>query len=78
MIDPCGDDCLLCEADQLARKRYLAKHSRYNTSSKGQKRNRRYEDAHPERKLRWEPARNALRSPLGPPPDAPMAGDDEQ
>jgi len=32
---------------------------RYNTSVKGQLRNRRYEEKHPERKLRWEPARNA-------------------
>jgi hypothetical protein len=43
-----------------SREKYLARQRKYNTSSKGQKRNRRYEDAHPERKLRWEPARNAL------------------
>lgn len=63
MIDPCGDDCPLCEADQLARKRYLERHGRYNRSAKGQARNRVYEAAHPERKLRWEPARNAARNP---------------
>lgn len=44
-----------------ARKRLLAKHLKYNQSVKGQKRNKRYEDAHPSRKLRWEPARNNLR-----------------
>ncbi len=44
-----------------ARERLLAKHVRYNQSRKGRKRNKRYEDAHPERKLRWEAARNALR-----------------
>jgi hypothetical protein len=70
--EPCGDDCQLCEADRLAREAYLARHSRYNTSAKGQRRNRRYEDAHPERKLRWEPARNALRAPLPPVPETPM------
>jgi hypothetical protein len=64
VAEPCGDDCRLCEADQLAREAYLARHRKYNTSAKGQKRNRRYEDAHPERKLRWEPARNALRAPM--------------
>ena len=63
---------MLCEADQLARKRYLERHTRYNTSSKGQARNRRYEATHPERKLRWEPARNALRGPMPPGPDQPM------
>ena len=57
---------------ELERERYLERHRRYNLSSKGQRRNARYEAAHPERKLRWEPARNALRAPLGPPPDAPM------
>jgi hypothetical protein len=70
--EPCGDDCTLCEADRLAREAYLARHSRYNASAKGQRRNRRYEDAHPERKLRWEPARNALRAPLPPVPETPM------
>jgi hypothetical protein len=65
MIDPCGDGCPLCEADELARERRLATHRRYNLSAKGQARNRAYEAAHPERKLRWEPARNAARSPNG-------------
>jgi hypothetical protein len=69
VAEPCGDDCQLCEADQLARAAYLARHRKYNTSAKGQKRNRRYEDAHPERKLRWEPARNALRASLPPVPE---------
>lgn len=59
---------------ETARARYLAKHQKYNTSAKGQRRNLRYEDAHPERKLRWEPARNALRSGLGTPPETPMHG----
>ena len=44
-----------------ARERLLAKHLRYNQSGKGRQRNKRYENAHPERKLRWEAARNALR-----------------
>lgn len=43
------------------RERRLAAHRKYNQSTKGQKRNRRYEDGHPSRKLRWEPARNELR-----------------
>ena len=55
-----------------ARERRLDAHRRYNTSAKGQRRNLRYEARHPERKLRWEPARNALRSGIGPPPDMPM------
>ncbi len=57
-----------------ARERRLDTHRTYNNSIKGQARNLRYEAAHPERKLRWEPARNALRSPLGSPPGAPMHG----
>jgi hypothetical protein len=32
-----------------------AKHAKYNGSAKGQARNRRYEEAHPERKTRWAP-----------------------
>jgi hypothetical protein len=36
-----------------AENKRLARHARYNTSAKGQARNRRYEEAHPERKLRW-------------------------
>lgn len=52
-------------APEVARERRLAAHRKYNLSSKGQKRNVRYEAAHPERKLRWEPARNALRSRAG-------------
>lgn len=36
-----------------SREKLLARHARYNASSKGQKRNRRYEDKHPERKERW-------------------------
>lgn len=43
------------------REKLLAKHLRYNQSRKGRARDKRYEDAHPERKLRWEAARNALR-----------------
>lgn len=39
----------------------LASHEKYNKSVKGQKRNKRYEAKHPERKLRWEAARNNLR-----------------
>jgi len=42
------------------REKYLARHRKYNTSAKGQKRNQKYEENHPERKLRWEPARDAL------------------
>lgn len=39
----------------------LASHQKYNSSSKGQKRNKRYEDKHPERQGRWESARNSIR-----------------
>lgn len=35
------------------------RHRRYNRSPAGQARNARYEARHPERRLRWEPARNA-------------------
>lgn len=48
-----------------ARSRYLDRQRRYNTSAKGQARNLRYEARHPERKLRWEPARNMLRNVPG-------------
>lgn len=44
-----------------SREKRLAAHRRYNMSAKGRARNLRYEAKHPERKLRWEPARNALR-----------------
>jgi hypothetical protein len=37
--------------------KYLERHRRYNRSLKGQKRNQRYEEKNPSRKLRWEPAR---------------------
>jgi len=40
-----------------AREKYLARHRRYNTSRKGQARNQRYEESHPERQNRWEPQR---------------------
>lgn len=43
----------------------LDSHRRYNASAKGQKRNKRYEDAHPERQVRWESARNATRPRTG-------------
>jgi hypothetical protein len=39
----------------------LDSHRRYNQSRKGQRRNRSYEDKHPERKVRWEEARNIMR-----------------
>ena len=39
----------------------LDSHRRYNQSSKGQRRNKRYETKHPERAVRWEEARNAIR-----------------
>lgn len=51
------------KAPKSARERRLDAHRRYNLSAKGQARNRRYEAARPERKLRWEPARNAARNP---------------
>ena len=41
--------------------RRLEAHRRYNASAKGQARNARYESKHPERKVRWEAARNAVR-----------------
>jgi hypothetical protein len=44
-----------------ARERRLETYRKYNQSRKGKKRQKKYEDAHPERKLRWEPARNAMR-----------------
>lgn len=43
----------------------LARHQRYNASAKGQARNKRYEEKHPERKTRWETARNTLRPRSG-------------
>jgi hypothetical protein len=48
-------------ADEKRRER----HKRYNQSAKGQKRNKRYEAKHPERKIRWEEARNAIRPRTG-------------
>lgn len=41
------------------------RHRRYNASPKGRNRNRRYEARHPERKERWEAARNAIRPRSG-------------
>ena len=40
--------------------RRLAKYFKYNRSAKGQERNRRYEEKHPERSLRWEPLRDLI------------------
>jgi hypothetical protein len=37
------------------REQILAKYARYNASAKGRARNKKYEDAHPERKTRWAP-----------------------
>lgn len=39
----------------------LASHQKYNASKKGQARNKRYEEKHPERQGRWEGARNSIR-----------------
>lgn len=50
----------MTEDERTARR--LAKYVKYNASRKGQLRDLRYESKHPERKLRWEPARNALRA----------------
>jgi hypothetical protein len=47
------------EADPGEKRREINR--RYNLSAKGQRRNKRYEAAHPERVLRWERARNAMR-----------------
>jgi hypothetical protein len=47
--------------DGERRERLLEKHKRYNASRKGQDRDKRYEDKHPERQGRWEKARNAMR-----------------
>jgi hypothetical protein len=55
----------MSQAPPDARTRRLDAHRRYNLSTKGQARNLRYEAKHPERKLRWEAARNALRNPAG-------------
>ena len=43
----------------------LASHQKYNASAKGQARDKRYELKHPERKGRWESARNAKPRDLG-------------
>lgn len=43
------------------RERRLEAHRRYNASAKGRARNTRYESKHPERKARWEAARNQVR-----------------
>lgn len=48
-------------SDQRRRER----HQRYNRSPKGIARNRRYEAKHPERRERWEAARNAARPRTG-------------
>jgi hypothetical protein len=48
--------------DEERRANRLATYVKYNASKKGKARDQKYEDAHPERKLRWEPARNAKRS----------------
>ena len=45
--------------DTSAAEKRLKSHRRYNASAKGQLRNKRYEEKHPARRLRWEPARNA-------------------
>jgi len=39
-----------------------ARDRRYNQSAKGKARNRRYEEKHPERKVRWERYRDTLRA----------------
>ena len=52
-------------AEEAARERHLARHRKYNQSRKGQRRNKRYEDANPARRLRWEAGRNALIAQLG-------------
>lgn len=49
-------------AEDEAREKLLAKYGKYNRSKKGQRRNRKYESEHPDRKLRWEAARNETRS----------------
>ena len=51
-------------SDDEKRERRLAAHRKYNLSTKGRARDARYEAKHPERKLRWEAARNALRRDL--------------
>ena len=50
---------------ERSRRLRLERHRKYNTSAKGQRRNRAYEAAHPDRRLRWEPARNALAQAVG-------------
>jgi len=45
----------------LDRGKYLDRQKRYNDSWKGKARRDKYEEKHPERKLRWEEARNAIR-----------------
>jgi hypothetical protein len=48
------------------RANYLAAQTRYNTSTKGAARYKRYEAKHPERaETRWEPSRNGLRRAEG-------------
>lgn len=43
----------MTEETERARALRLARHARYNTSSKGKQRYDRYEEKHPERKTRW-------------------------
>lgn len=47
------------------RAKYLEQQARYNASRKGQTRDRRYEEKHPERRVRWEATRNAMRQSEG-------------
>jgi hypothetical protein len=47
----------MSDESAAAAERRRERHARYNSSAKGLARNRAYEDRHPERKLRWEPAR---------------------
>lgn len=41
------------DKQEASREKRLARHARYNGSAKGQERNRRYEEAQPERRNRW-------------------------
>jgi hypothetical protein len=49
---------MMTEAER--REHRLASWRRYNASRKGQQRNQRYEQAHPDRRLRWEPERKMV------------------
>lgn len=51
----------MADPDQLRLDRYR----RYNASAKGQRRHKRYENAHPERADRWKPLERRREQAIG-------------